>query len=319
MNLKFFLFNSICAASVALSLTSCKNEVKTADAYGNFEAEERIVSAEGSGKILELRLDEGQTLQAGEIVGRIDSTQIVLKIAQLKAAIRAVAAKSPAISSQLSVFDKQKESVNITLGNLDREKKRVEKLLKSDAATPQQMDDIADKIAAAKKQLDVLAEQKSAMNAGLDVQKRGLLAEIAPLEQQIAQLEDQLSKCRIIAPNAGTVLTQYAEAGEITATGKPIFKTADLDMLTLRAYITGIQLSAVKVGQEVSVSIDGQDGNMISYPGKVKWIASKSEFTPKIIQTKDERANLVYAIEISVKNDGTLKIGMPAEVNFNSK
>lgn len=299
-----------------LSLWACTKNNNKSDAYGNFEAEERIVSAEATGKILELRIDEGQSVKAGQVVGRIDSTQIVLKIAQLRASMQAVAAKSPAISAQLAVYDRQTAAANTTLSNLDREKKRLETLLKSDAATPQQLDQINDQIAATRRQMEVIAEQKSAMNAGLGVQKSGLMAEIAPLQQQIAQLEDQLSKCRIIAPMDGVVLTQFAEQGEITAMGKPLFKTADIDRITLRAYIAAPQLTEVKLGQEVTVLVDGPDGSMLSKPGKVTWIASKAEFTPKIIQTKEERVNLVYAIHIEVANDGTLKIGMPAEVNF---
>lgn len=299
-----------------LLLFSCTSTTKKADAYGNFEADERIVSAEASGKILELNIEEGQTVQAGQVVGRIDSTQIVLKIAQLRASIKAVAAKSPAIAAQLSVYDKQKDALNTTLTNLAREKKRLENLLRSDAATPQQIDGINDQIANAQKQLDVVAQQKTAMNAGLDVQKNGLLAEIAPLQQQIAQLEDQLAKCRITTSAAGTVLTTYAEQGEVTAMGKPLFKTADLDKITLRAYVTGTQLGSIKIGQDVTVNIDGPDGQLVSKTGKITWISSKSEFTPKIIQTKDERTNLVYAFDVTVKNDGSLKIGMPAEVMF---
>jgi HlyD family secretion protein len=295
---------------------ACTTPTKKADAYGNFEADEHIISAEATGKIIELNVEEGQTVQAGQVLGRIDSTQIVLKMAQMRASIRAIAAKSPAISAQLSVYDKQKDALNTTLTNLDREKKRVDNLLKSDAATPQQLDAINDQIANARRQLDVIAEQKSASNAGLDVQKRGLLAEIAPLEQQIAQLEDQLAKCRIIASTAGTVLITYAKQGEVTTTGKPLFKTADLDKMTLRAYVTGAQLSSIHIGQAATVNIDGPDGQMLSKIGKITWIAAKSEFTPKIIQTKDERTNLVYAFDISVKNDGSLKIGMPAEVMF---
>lgn len=299
-----------------LLLFSCTSTTKKADAYGNFEADEHIVSAEATGKILELHIEEGQTVQAGQVVGRVDSTQIVLKIAQLRASIKAVAAKSPAIAAQLSVYDKQKDALNTTLSNLAREKKRLENLLKSDAATPQQIDGINDQIANAQKQLDVVAQQKTAMNAGLDVQKNGLLAEIAPLQQQIAQLEDQLAKCRIATTAAGTVLTKYAEEGEVTAMGKPLFKTADLDKITLRAYVTGAQLGSIKIGQDVTVNVDGPDGQMVSKTGKITWISSKSEFTPKIIQTKDERTNLVYAFDVTVKNDGSLKIGMPAEVNF---
>lgn len=299
-----------------LLAAACNQNNQKADAYGNFEAEERIVGAEATGKILELRLREGQDVKAGEIVGRIDSVQIVLKIAQLKAAIQAVAAKSPAISAQLAVFDKQTAANNTALKNLEREQKRLENLLKSDAATPQQLDQINDQMVNLRRQMDVIAEQKAAANASLSVQKSGLMAEIAPLQQQIAQLEDQLLKCRIVAPADGTVLNQFAEQGEIAAMGKPLFKTADLARIRLRAYLAAPQLSTVKIGQDVTVMTDGPDGNMISKPGKITWISSKAEFTPKVIQTKEERVHLVYAMYVEVPNDGSLKIGMPAEVKL---
>lgn len=301
---------------LAILVSACNNNTRKADAYGNFEAEERIVSAEGTGKILELHIEEGQTVKAGAILGRIDSTQIVLKIAQLQAAIRAVAAKSPAIAAQMAVFDKQSAAANTTLATLEREQKRLQNLLKNDAATPQQLDQVNDQIANVRRQLELIAEQKNASNANLGVQKSGILAEIAPLQQQIAQLEDQLQKCRITAPASGVVLTQFAEVGEIATPGKPLLKTADLDRMILRAYVSGGQLSQIKIGQEVKVQIDGPDGQMIDKSGKISWVSPKAEFTPKIIQTKEERTNLVYAIEIAVANDGALKIGMPAEVTF---
>jgi HlyD family secretion protein len=304
-------------ALVALSLTACQKAAPKADAYGNFEADERIVSAEAAGKIVELRVEEGQTVQAGQVLGRIDSTQIVLKIEQLRASIRAVSAKSPAVAAQLAVFEKQLAASKQSLATLDREKRRVENLLKSDAATSKQLDDLNAQIEAAQRQQDVILEQKSASNANLGVQKGGLLAEILPLQKQIAQLEDQLAKCRITAPAAGTVLTTYADAGEVTAPGKPVCKTAALDPLILRAYVAGDQLTQVKVGQAVKVSVDAGSGQLRDFQGRVTWISSKAEFTPKIIQTRDERVNLVYAVKITVPNpDGSLKIGMPAEANF---
>lgn len=310
---KFLLF-----APLLLAFAACQKAAPRADAYGNFEADERLVSAEAAGKILELRAEEGQDLTAGQIVGRVDSTQIVLKIAQLQASKRAVAAKSPAIGAQLAVFEKQLAATKTQLATLDREKRRVENLLKSDAATPKQLDDLNAQIESAQRQMDVILEQKTASNASLGVQKGGLLAEILPIEKQVAQLEDQLAKCRITSPFAGTVLTKYAEAGEVTAPGKAILKIADLGSMTLRAYVGGDQLGSVKIGQAVRVSVDGPGGTMQEFSGKIIWISPKAEFTPKIIQTKDERVNLVYAMKISVANaGGALKIGMPGEVHFN--
>lgn len=299
-----------------LLLAACQKNGPKADAYGNFEADDRIISAEANGQILEFRLEEGQTLEAGQVVGRIDSVQLVLKKEQLQASIRAVAAKSPAISAQLAVFEKQLSASREQLTALQREKQRVENLLKSDAATPKQLDDLNDQITLVQRQMDVILEQRSATDASLSTQKGGLLAEILPLEKQIAQLDDQIAKCHIVNPTPGTVLTRYAETGEIASFGKPLYKIADLRQITLRAYVAGDQLGNIRLGQEVKVAIDAPDGGLREFPGKITWISSKAEFTPKIIQTKDERVNLVYAVKVVVENDGSLKIGMPGEVFF---
>jgi HlyD family secretion protein len=305
----FFIFG--------VAVSACQNSAPKADAYGNFEADETIVSAEASGKILSLNIEEGQTLKAGEQVGAIDSVQLMLKREQLQASIRAVAAKSPAINAQLAVYEKQMATTRQQLANLEREKRRIENLLKSDAATPKQLDDLNDQIEVARKQMDVILEQKSATNSSLTTQQSGLLAEILPLQKQIAQLDDQLAKSRIVNPSDGSVLVKYAEPGEITSFGKPLYKIADLNTMTLRAYVAGDQLGSVKVGQQVKVFIDEADGTQRELVGKITWISPKAEFTPKVVQTKDERVNLVYAMKISVPNsDGILKIGMPAEVRF---
>ncbi|MCC6282810.1 MAG: HlyD family efflux transporter periplasmic adaptor subunit [Saprospiraceae bacterium] len=297
--------------------SACQKTAPKADAYGNFEAEERIVSAEASGKILSFPIEEGQSLKAFEQAGTIDSVQLLLKREQLQASIKAIAAKSPAIGAQLAVFEKQTASVKQQLATLEREKRRVENLLKSDAATPKQLDDLNAQIEAAERQMDLILGQRSASDASLSIQKNGLLAEILPLQKQIAQLDDQIAKCHIINPLQGIVLVKYAEPGEITGFGKPLYKIADLSTLTLRAYVGGQQLGAIKIGQEVKIFTDKADGTQQEHSGKIQWIASQSEFTPKIIQTKEERVNLVYAVKISVPNpEGTLKIGMPAEVRL---
>lgn len=308
--MRFILF------SLAVTLVACQHQQSDTDAYGNFEAEERLVSAEGTGKIIELTVEEGQRVQAGQVVGRIDSTQIVLKIAQLEASILAILAKKPAIGAQLAVFDDQAAVITANINNLERERKRIENLVKKDAATPQQLDQLNDQLIQLKRQLEVVQAQKSAAFASLNVQQTGITAEVAPLQHQIAQLRDQLQKCRITVPATGVVLTKFAEPGEVTSVGKPLFKTADLDNMILRAYISGGQLSSVQLGQEVTVSVDGPDGQRLSRKGKISTIADKAEFTPKVIQTKEERVNLVYAIQIAVPNDGIFKIGMPAEVQF---
>lgn len=302
--------------SLSILIYSCQKNGPKADAYGNFEADEMIVSAEANGQILELRLEEGQTLEAGAVVGRVDSTQLTLKKEQLQAAIRAVAAKSPAIAAQLAVYEKQLDANRQQLANLQREKQRVEKLLASDAATPKQLDDLNDQIVLVQRQMDVVLQQRSATDASLSTQKGGLLAEVLPLQKQIAQLDDQIAKCRIVNPAAGTVLTRYAETGELATFGKPLYKIADLRRIILRAYVAGDQLGNIRLGQELKVAIDSPGGGMRAFPGKVLWISPKAEFTPKIIQTKDERVNLVYAVKIEVENDGSLKIGMPGELRF---
>ena len=310
--MKYFLF----ALPLLLLAAACQKNGPKADAYGNFEADEMIVSAEANGQILELRLEEGQTLQTGQLVGRIDSTQLVLRKEQLQAAIRAVAAKSPAIGAQLAVYEKQLDANRQQLATLEREKQRVEKLLKSDAATPKQLDELNDQITLVQRQMDVVLQQRSATDASLSTQKGGLLAEILPLQKQIAQLDDQIAKCRVVNPVDGTVLTRYAETGELATFGKPLYKIADLRTLVLRAYVAGDQLGNIRLGQELKVAIDAPDGGMREFPGKITWISSRAEFTPKIIQTKDERVNLVYAVKIAVENDGSLKIGMPGELRF---
>jgi HlyD family secretion protein len=313
--MKSFYF---CFLALALLALSCQRSAPKADAYGNFEADELIVGAEASGKIIQFSVEEAQTLKAGTVVGRIDSTQLVLKIAQLKANMRAVAAKSPAIAAQLAVFEKQLNANKQQLATLQREKQRIENLLKKDAAVPKQLDDLNAQIEQVQRQMDVVTEQRSASDANLNTQKNGLLAEILPLQDQISQIEDQIAKCKIVNPIDGTVLTKLAEAGEVTSFGKPLYKIANLQQIILRAYVAGDQLGSIKVGQEVKVSIDGLDKTMRDFTGKISWVSSKAEFTPKIIQTKDERVNLVYAIKILVPNDGTLKIGMPAEVHWSA-
>lgn len=308
--------NTFLLLALSILVYACQKNGPKADAYGNFEADELIVSAEANGQILELRVEEGQTLQAGQVAGRIDSTQLVLKKEQLQASIRAIVAKSPAIGTQLAVYEKQLDADRQQLTALQREKQRVETLLKSDAATPKQLDDLNDQIVLVQRKMEVVTQQRSASDATLSTQKGGLLAEILPVQKQIAQLDDQIARCRIVNPAPGTVLSLYAEAGEVAGFGKPVYKIADLSKMILRAYVAGDQLGNIRLGQELKVAIDAPDGAMREFPGKVTWISSKAEFTPKIIQTRDERVNLVYAVKIAVENDGSLKIGMPGEVRF---
>lgn len=301
----------------AALLFACKDSKQDADAYGNFEADALLVSAEASGRILDLAFDEGKILEQGAVVASIDSTQLVLRRDQLRASIRAVAAKSPAIAEQLAVYEKQLGASRQQLKTLQREKQRVENLIKSDAATTKQLDDINAQIEQVQEQMLVITEQRSASGATLNTQKTGLMAEIEPLQKQIAQLDDQIARCTVVNPRKGSVLVSYAEKGEITQFGKPLYKIAGIDTLILRAYLGGDQLGSVKIGQTVTVRIDAPDGKYTEYPGTLTWLSEQAEFTPKVIQTKDERVNLVYAMKIKVPNpDGSLKIGMPAEVKL---
>lgn len=286
-------------------LTGCNRSSDLYDASGNFEADETIISAEATGKILHLKLEEGLSLKTGEIIGYIDTTQLFLRKKQLIYSIRALMAKLPDASSQLSTIQKQIETA-------EYEKKRVESLLKDDAATKKQLDDL-------NAQIDLLRKQYNSLQTSLAITTRSLQSETLPLKAQIEQLEDQIKKSIIINPITGTVLAKYAQQDEVIAAGKALYKIADLSTILFRAYISGDQLSAVKLGQKVNVQVDDINGGSKMYEGVVEWVSDKAEFTPKTIQTKDERANLVYAMKVKVKNDGVLKIGMYGEVKLNGQ
>ena len=288
---------------LATILLSCSNGENTFDATGNFEADETIVPAEASGKILKLDIDEGQRLEAGQVVGYIDTTQLYLRKKQLEYSVSAVLARQPDAKSQLSTIQEQ-------LATAAKEKTRVENLLKADAATQKQLDDLNAQIELLKKQYDAL--QKS-----LAITTRSLQSETLPLKAQLEQVNDQLKKSKIINPKPGTVLTQYAMEEEVVNTGKALYKLADLNKIDLRVYISGTQLSQIKIGQTVNIMVDSGEEDYKKYSGIISWVSDKAEFTPKTIQTKEERANLVYAMKVSVKNDGYLKLGMYGEVKFN--
>lgn len=283
-------------------LHGCMGNGEKADAYGNFEAVEVIISSEANGKLLSFQLEEGDKLEAGQVVGYVDTIQLYLNRKQLQASIKAIKSKTQNVQVQIDVLQKQRI-------NLLREKKRVENLLADSAATTKQYDDIVG-------QLDVVEKQIVATTSRLNTSNRGLLGEISPLKVKIEQIEDQIRKSVIINPDGGTVLTKFAYENEVTAFGKPLYKIADLKNITLRAYVSGNQLADLKIGQNVKVKIDQQDG-MKELSGQVTWISSTAEFTPKVIQTKEERVNLVYAFKVLVKNNGELKIGMPGELFFN--
>ena len=241
-------------------------------------------------------------MEAGQTIGYIDSLQLYLKKKQLEAQVTAILGKKPNIPVQLSALQEQ-------LRTAERERTRVANLVKGDAATPKQLDDI-------NAQIEVLKKQIEAQQSTLSISSEGLSKDIVPLQVQVEQLNDQLAKCKIINPANGTVLAKYAEANEMTTTGKPLYKIADLSNIILRAYITSNQLTQIKLNQKVKVLTDDGKGGYKETEGTVTWINDKAEFTPKTIQTKDERANMVYAVKIKVKNDGSYKVGMYGEIKF---
>lgn len=274
---------------------SCNGNGDKADGYGNFEATETTISAEANGKILSFDIEEGKTLKEHVIVGVIDTVQLSLKRDQLLAAKNTIFSKSQNVLSQREVL---KEKLNVA----QTDQVRVNNLIRENAATQKQLDDING-------QIDILKQQIKSV----ETQNAPIVNEVKSIEIQILQIEDQIKKSIIKNPVKGTVLIKYSEPNEITSFGKPLYKVADLDEMTLRVYISENQLTSVKLGQKVTTKVDSGE-EMKSYEGEISWISHTAEFTPKIIQTKEERVNLVYAVKILVKNDGSLKIGMPAEM-----
>ncbi len=296
------IFTYTAAAFLLINLAGCNKGEDRSDAYGNFEATEVLVSSEATGKLLTLGVEEGAQIKAGSAIGLVDTLGLHLKKKQLLAAKMAIRSKLQNEQVQIDVFLEQKE-------NLEREIKRVDRLFEEAAATAKQRDDIHGELKVLNNRIDATKSQLSTAN-------RGLLSELAPIEAQIEQIEDQLNRSILTSPISGTVLSKYAEAGEVVVFGKPLFKVADLKELTLRAYVDATQLGAIKIGQKVKVYTDGADGSLKENDGTLSWVASSAEFTPKIIQTREERVNLVYAIKVVVPNDGSIKIGMPGEVKF---
>lgn len=303
--------------AIALLLTASCNANKTEyDASGNFEADEVIVSAQQTGELLSLTVTEGDRLTAGAVVGQIDVTISKLQKEQTEATIASLKQKTSSPAEQTEVVRKQLAVQQIQLDNLFREQKRTQNLIKADAAPAKQLDDINTQIEQLQKQIAVSHQQINLYNSNTATQNRSILSEKAPLEKTAQQFQEQIDKGRIVNPITGTVLTSYALQGEMAMVGKPLYKIANTDTLNLKAYISGTQLPEIKLRQHVTIRIDQGEKKYKSYPGTITWISDKSEFTPKTIQTKDERANLVYAIKVKVKNDGYLKIGMYGEVLF---
>ncbi|MDD4430810.1 MAG: efflux RND transporter periplasmic adaptor subunit [Bacteroidales bacterium] len=279
--------------------TSCKRGNEAYDATGTFEATEVTISAEVNGKILQMEINEGDTVMAGQSIGAIDSIQLVLRKKQLVNNIRAIQSRRPQVQKQIAVLEQQ-------ISTQLKEKERLQRLFDSNAATGKQLDDINAGIS-------LLSKQLEAQKSSLSITTNSITQDVATLETQIEQIEDQIKKCQITNPIKGTILTKYTHAHELATPGKPLYKIADLSVMVLRAYITSEQLSKVKLGQTVKVFTDYGDKSR-EYEGRVSWISPKSEFTPKNIHTPDERANLVYATKIEVNNDGFLKIGMYGQV-----
>lgn len=283
---------------------SCKNKTLPYDASGTFEAVETIVSAEVAGIVKELSLEEGQELSIGQAVGHVDTMQLYLKKKQLEAQVAAILSKQPNIAAEIASLQEE-------LNHAKNERQRFVNLVQADAATPKQLDD-------ATAQVSIIRRRLEALQSSLGITAASLKEETMPLFFQMEQTNDQLAKSRIINPVKGLVLNKYVESNEMVTIGKPIYRIADLSTVILRAYVTGEKYTHLKIGEQVKVQVDENEKDFRSYNGVIEWISNKAEFTPKTIQTKNERANLVYAIKIRVKNDGTLKIGMYGQVLFDN-
>ena len=305
-----------CYFAAWLMLSGCSNGKEEFDASGSFEAEEVIVSSELSGQLLAFQVNEGDSLSKGQRVGLIDAHYLTLQKQQVEASIQSLSEKTTTAAPAIVLLQNQLAVQQSQLKGLLRERERVENLVKADAATGKQLDDLNAQVDVLKKQMIVTQQQIAVQRTNTGTQNRSILSEGEPLQKQAAQLEEQLSKSTIVNPISGIVTTTYAAEGEVTAPGKALYKIADLSEMTLRAYVTGAQLPGITLNQRVTVFIDdGKDGYR-SYGGGVTWISGKAEFTPKTIQTKEERANLVYALKVKVKNDGYLKMGMYAELKL---
>lgn len=319
----------ICAC-VLMSLTACSNKEKEFDATGTFEATEVTISAKASGELKSFSAQEGNELTSGDVVGNIDDTQLRLQKeqlsttrSQLDANKRQLGASKGATTSKQLDLERQVASIRQQIANAQRERTRFTELVNDGAVPRKQLDEVNYQISVLERQLSATQEQIRSNNASLAQQSKGIDAQIeginsqqASIDVQQAQLDDQLANTVIHAPITGTVIEKYVERGEFVAMGKPLFKMADIRQMTLRAYLTSAQLEHVKVGQKVKVMTDYGKGQGTTYDGVVAWISSKSEFTPKTIVTDDERADLVYAVKITVVNDGNIKMGMYGKVKL---
>ena len=285
-------------AVLSILIFGCTNKDEKSDAFGNFEADPVIVSTEVSGKILQMNVEKGQKIEAGFVAAVIDTVQTDLKLKQIDAQKASVISKRQTIQSQVAVYEEQIKS-------LQTNEKRVAQMVKDQAATQKQLDDITSQISVIEKQIESTKTQFTSVNKELEV-----------LDVQREATVDLLGRSLIQSPVSGTILEKYAEQGELATPGKALFKIADLGELTLKVYVSGAQLPHIKIGQQVNVIVDKSANLNQILSGTVTWISSEAEFTPKIIQTKEERVKLVYAVKVTVKNDGTLKIGMPGEIKI---
>lgn len=282
---------------MAFGINGCNQRQDKADAYGNFEVDETIISAQAGGELLDFRVEEGVQLNSGQFIGLIDSTDLAIQKIEIIANKQAVQVQKTSVTAEIKVMQ-------VELKNLIRERNRINKLIKSEAATTKQLDDIEGNITVLESKIQALRNQYILINKQVEV-----------IDAKKDLVNERISRCIIINPIDGVVLTKLAQQHELMAPGKPLYKIADMTNIFLRAYVSEPQLTRIKIGQNVTVAVDEGDG-LKTYPGTISWISSESEFTPKIIQTKEERVNLVYAIKIKVTNDGFLKLGMPAHVNF---
>ena len=293
------MYKTICTLAFVLLLSAaCSDRNKLADAYGNFEVKDVIISSEANGILSRFNIEEGQLIHKGDTIGIVDTVPLYLKKKQLIAQKKTTSSKLENITAQINVLKEQKKNLMI-------EKNRLDKLFKDGAATDKQMDDMNGSLMVVDKQIE-----------SIKVQNDGITSELEIYDSQIDQINDQIKRCFIISPMNGTILEKYTEPYEMTTQGNTLYKIADISEMYLRVYVSGSQLPYIKAGQKVDVLIDRDKKTMSHLQGIVSWISEQAEFTPKIIQTKEERVNMVYAVKVLVKNDGTMKSGMPGEINF---
>ncbi|HNY14080.1 MAG TPA: HlyD family efflux transporter periplasmic adaptor subunit [Bacteroidales bacterium] len=282
----------------AVMLAGCRNGTQEADAYGNFEATEVIISSETGGRIIRFDAAEGTEVKKGSEIALIDTTLYHLQKAEIDAGMKSVRTRVSSIDAQNEIISQQITNLKINIG-------RIENMLKDDAATKKQYDDLTGQVAVLEKQI-----------AANNTQKSSVASELAVYQSKKATLNEQVTRSSVKSPIGGTLIEKYAEAGELTAAGKPLAKIADLSVMRLKVYVSGAQLGNIKIGQDCTVRVDDGEKDYKSFTGTISYISAKAEFTPKIIQTKEERVTLVYAVIIDVKNDGTMKSGMPGEAIF---